>query len=403
MLWKDAISRGTQYRQDMKVWGSLRSHGLDSGLDVAFVALAVGAQAEIWLRDEARLQPALVVLTLVWTLAPLARRQFPFAAPMVALFAMALMSFVADEYPASAATTFVGIMLLAWIVSAYNEPRLAAVGLITIYALLVVVIARDPSENGPDSIGVGLFVTASWAVGIGWYRRAQHTAEIEARAERAEQEREARARVAVAEERSRIARELHDVVAHSVSVMVLQTSGVRRLLRPEQESERDALVSVEQTGREALAEMRRLLGVLRPEGEDAELAPAPGLDNLDRLISQVRAAGLPVELQIEGDPAPLPAGIDLSAYRIVQEGLTNALKHAGPAHASVVVRYGEDDVEIEVADDGSGPADIAGGGYGLAGMTERVKLFGGEFESGPRNGGGFVLRARLPMPTAAPS
>ena len=203
---------------------------------------------------------------------------------------------------------------------------------------------------------------------------------------------------ATAEERARIARELHDVVAHSVSVMVVQVSGVRRLLRAEQTREREALLSVEQTGRQALAEMRRMLGVMRSSDETrAELAPQPGLEHLDRLIAQVEEAGLPVTLRVEGDRRELSPGVDLSAYRIVQEGLTNALKHAKGANAEVVVRYVDSCVELEIADDGPGLGASDGQGHGLVGMRERAAIYGGTLETGTRDGGGFVLRAQLPV------
>ena len=204
------------------------------------------------------------------------------------------------------------------------------------------------------------------------------------------------ARRAVEEERGRITRELHDVLAHSVSVMTVQASAVRRLLRPEQEREREALLTVEETGRQALAEMRRLLGIMGSEHEAAALAPQPGLDTLPALVDQVRRSGLPVELLVEGTPVRLPAGVDLSAYRIVQDALTNTLRHAGPARAWVAVRYGGDDVEIEVANDGRADAGADGDGHGLVGMRERVALCGGELHSGPRPGGGFRISARLP-------
>src|SRR5205085_3697897 len=203
---------------------------------------------------------------------------------------------------------------------------------------------------------------------------------------------------AAAEERARIAGELHDVVAHSISVMVVQASGVRRLLQENQTREREALMSVEQIGRQALTEMRRMLGVMRGGQEQtAALAPQPGLESLDRLIVQVQEAGLPVTLHVEGVRAPLAPGVDLSAYRIVQEGLTNALKHAKGAHARVFVRYAGDAVEVEVADDGPGLVNGAAMGHGLVGMRERVALYGGTLEAGPRPEGGFALRARLPV------
>jgi signal transduction histidine kinase len=215
---------------------------------------------------------------------------------------------------------------------------------------------------------------------------------------RIDQERELRqvAEQAAADERARIARELHDVVAHSVSVMVVQASGVRRLLREEQHRERDALLSVEQIGRQALTEMRRMLGVMRTAGELPSLAPQPGLQHLERLVAQVEEAGLPVTLRVEGRRPELSPGIDLSAYRIVQEGLTNALKHSKGGHAEVVVRYYESSVQLEITDDGAG-ANGDGPGHGLVGMRERVALYGGKLDAGPRDGGGFVLRAELPV------
>ena len=212
-----------------------------------------------------------------------------------------------------------------------------------------------------------------------------------------EQEHEVDALRAVVEERTRIARELHDIIGHSLSVMTVQTSGVRRLLRPEQAKEREALLAVEQTGREALAEMRQVVGGLRDPKEGPALAPQPSLSRVDKLVAQACDAGLAAHLDIEGEPVPLPAGVDLTAYRLVQEGLTNAIKHAAARHAEVRIRYDADHVEIEVCDDGRGTngADpIAnGGGNGLVGMRERVSIYGGELEAGPRAEGGFRLRA----------
>jgi signal transduction histidine kinase len=234
-------------------------------------------------------------------------------------------------------------------------------------------------------------------VGFTLGRKFAEANEAKERATRAEREREARARAAVADERARIARELHDVVGHSVSVMTVQASGVRRLLRPEQEREREALLIVERTGREALAEMRRMVGVLRRPEEAPALAPQPSLEHVDRLVEQTREAGLPVELRVEGEATELPAGVDLTAYRLVQEGLTNALKHARATRAEVVVNYGDSQIEVMVLDDGSGVGNGDGGGHGLVGMRERVSVYGGELDAGPRPGGGFRLRARLPL------
>jgi signal transduction histidine kinase len=217
----------------------------------------------------------------------------------------------------------------------------------------------------------------------------------EMRAILAEREREAAARVAVAEERARIARELHDIVAHAMSVMVLQVGAVRHMLPQTLEEGRDALGRVELAGRTALAEMRRLLGAMRRDGDDLELGPQPGLDALGSLVEDVRRAGLPVRLHVEGEPIPLPRAIDLSAYRIVQEGLTNALKHAHASQADVTVCYRADEVELKVADDGTGPATTDGLGHGLVGIRERVNIYGGEMSAGAAPAGGFLLTARL--------
>jgi signal transduction histidine kinase len=210
------------------------------------------------------------------------------------------------------------------------------------------------------------------------------------------------AREAVATERARIARELHDAVAHSMSVMVVQAGAARSVLASDAAAAAEALERVEATGRTGLAEMRRLLGVLTAGDDSPELAPQPGLARLDELLERVRAAGLPVERVVGGHARSLPPGVDLTAYRLVQEALTNALKHAGDAHARVTIRYGEDALELEVDDDGRGPpgADIAAEGHGLVGMRERVAMFNGSLETGPRPGGGFRVRARIPLEPA---
>jgi signal transduction histidine kinase len=202
---------------------------------------------------------------------------------------------------------------------------------------------------------------------------------------------------AVAEERQRIARELHDVVAHSVSVMTVQAGAVRRLLRADQERERQALETVEATGREALTEMRRLVGLLRQQGAMPEFAPQPSMSAVDLLVGTIREAGLPVELAVEGEPQELAPGLDLSAYRVIQEALTNALKYAGPASAWVTVRWKQGELELEIANDGRSEPGGDGVGHGLAGLRERVALVGGSLESGPRTGGGFVVKATLPI------
>ena len=212
----------------------------------------------------------------------------------------------------------------------------------------------------------------------------------------AEREREVARREAVVEERARIARELHDAIAHHVSMMVVQAGAERRVLDPSQESTREVLGTIERVGRGALTEMRRLVGMLRSDQPDA-LTPQPSLADVPELVGGLRAAGLPVELDIDGERRELPVGIELSAYRVIQEGLTNALKHAGGARVRVHIAYGPRSLELRISDDGAGaPVSVPSGGHGLVGIRERVTLYGGELEAGPRDDGGFVLRVLLP-------
>jgi signal transduction histidine kinase len=241
----------------------------------------------------------------------------------------------------------------------------------------------------------------AWFAGRLVLKRQLYAEAFADRARVLELERDANKRVAAAEERVRIAREMHDVVGHSVSVMVVQAGAERLALGDERPETRDALLAIEQTGRQALAEMSRLLGILRKEGEGLALAPRPSLAHVDALVQTVRDAGVPVELRVEGKQEGLSPGVDVSAYRIVQEALTNVVKHAGPAHASVMIRYGRRSVEVEVTDDGSFAGNGTAPGYGLAGMRERVELHGGTLEAGGRAEGGFAVRARLPLGTVA--
>jgi len=226
---------------------------------------------------------------------------------------------------------------------------------------------------------------------------------LEERTAELEQAREELARRAVVEERLRLARELHDVVAHAMSVIAVQSGVGAHVAKTQPEEAAKALAAIEATSRAALTELRRLLGVLRQDSEpQASLTPVPGLANLDSVLTEVGKAGLAVRVRVEGTPSSLPAGVDLSAYRIVQEALTNVVKHAGPAHAQVVVGYRDQEVTVEVIDDGRGAATPVGDGrmgtgHGLIGMRERVAAFGGELEVGPRPGGGFRVAARLPL------
>ena len=259
------------------------------------------------------------------------------------------------------------------------------------------VVYRIPGHSAAEMIFIPLEFAIAWLAGFAVRERSEQAEAAELRAAVAERERDAAARIAVAEERARIARELHDIVAHAVSVMVLQVGAVRHKLPDELAEDREALNSVEQTGRTALGEMRHLLGAMRAAGDEPELMPQPGLESLDLLLEKVAHAGLPVRLHVEGEPFPVPRAIDLSAYRIVQEGLTNALKHARATSADVTLRYQPEELRLEVRDDGIGTATTDGLGHGLIGVRERVKIYGGEMTAGSANGSGFVLSTRLPL------
>jgi signal transduction histidine kinase len=362
------------------------------------LGLAVLAQVEIWLREIDADHAAYAALALPMTLALAWRVRAPLAVCAVVagtFFPSALL------FPLSGDAAFgvwVALLVALYSVGAHTGGWRAVAGVLSMLAVVLGVVAADPEGADPGSYVFFLFVVGGpWLAGRAIRHRRLSERHLEARALAAEREREEKARAAVAEERVRIARELHDVVAHAISVIVVQSRGGRRSLATQPEDAREAFDSIEATGREALAEMRRLLGMLRKGDEELALAPQPSLRHLDALVAQVREAGLPVEVLVEGEPAALPPGVDLSAYRIVQEALTNALKHAGPATARVVVRYGAEDLEVDVLDTGRRPAGGDGVGHGLLGMRERVTLFGGELEAGRRSEGGFAVRARLPL------
>jgi signal transduction histidine kinase len=338
------------------------------------------------------------VLAVVAIVTPLlARRRFPFGAPIAVGAAVAVTALVDERLVPKDFVPFLAGCAAVFLVGLLRERTQAVAGIVLAIGVEALVAYRDPLKNLSAFIATCIVFGLIWTVAFALGRKFQEADEAKERAARAEREREERARSAVTEERARIARELHDVVGHSVSVMTVQASAVRRLLRPEQEREREALLVVERTGREALAEMRRMVGVLRRPEEAPALAPQPSLEHVERLVEQAFEAGLFVELRVVGDPQPLPAGVDLTAYRLVQEGLTNALKHGRAKRAQVVVRYGDGDLEVTVSDDGRGSGGGDGGGHGLVGMRERVAVYDGELEAGPRPEGGYRLRAKLPV------
>jgi signal transduction histidine kinase len=337
--------------------------------------------------------PALAVLVV-----PLfARRRFAFAAPAAYWLIAAAISFVDGQLIPFMVALFPVGLASAFLLGNQRDARRAWAGLVIVLASITTVVYNVPGHAQSEIIFIPVDFGIAWAAGFALRGRSAQAEEAELRAQQAEREREAVARVAVAEERARIARELHDIVAHAVSVMVLQVGAVRHKLPAELGDDSDALKEVERAGRTALAEMRRLLGAMRHDGDQVDFSPQPGLDGLASLLAEVGRAGLPVELHVDGEPFALPRGVDLSAYRIVQEGLTNALKHARATTADVTVRYRLDELEIEVRDNGIGSSTTDGLGHGLVGVRERVKIYGGEMSAGSANGGGFVLSTRLPL------
>jgi signal transduction histidine kinase len=337
--------------------------------------------------------PAVAVLVL-----PLfARRRFHFAAPAAYWVVAAALTFVDGLLIPFMVSLFPVGLASAFLLGNVRDSRRAWTGLAIVLGSITTVVYNIPGHLTAELIFIPVDFGIAWAAGFALRERAEKAEAAETRAIQAEREREAAARVAVAEERARIARELHDIVAHAVSVMVLQVGAVRHKLPGEMAEDSDALKGVERAGRTALAEMRRLLGAMRRDGEHVEFTPQPGLDGLDALLDEVGRAGLPVELHVDGEPFPLPRGIDLSAYRIVQEGLTNALKHARATDVDVTVRYLPEELEIEVRDNGLGTATTDGLGHGLIGVRERVKIYGGEMSAGAAIEGGFVLSTRLPL------
>jgi signal transduction histidine kinase len=357
-------------------------------VDWALAALlSVGAQLAIWLGSDAahhRLGAALVAPAIT---APIAvRRRYPTlvgtAVPLVAAFDHDLWDPQFVGYPVA---TFCALYAL----TAWTPPRRFAFGFALVVAVYLAASVGDPFPNN------GVTFAVVTAVVMLLTRRV--LGDRERRARVAERERDVAAREAVVEERARIARELHDVIAHHVSMIVMQAGAERRVLDGANTATREVLETIEQIGRGALTETRRLLGMLRGDANEP-LTPQPGLTEVPTLVGQLREAGLPVELQLEGERRELPIGIELSAYRIVQEALTNALKHAGDARATVRISYRTDALELEIADDGAGGITRAsGGGHGLVGMRERAALYGGRFDASRNPDGGFVVRVLLPI------
>jgi signal transduction histidine kinase len=356
--------------------GRLRARALEA----LVLAFAVASVVEVAVSNSVRHRGLDTALALAWSLPFLGSRHHRLVVPLVVTVAVVALGLAAGGDAMHLGTPFVAALLAAISFGQLKNRRLSVAGLAVIDAAAAVVDFKTGGLS--DVLWTTLILSLAW--GTGWVLGV-----------RAEQARVLRARVAAAEqERARITRELHDLVAHAVSSMVVQASAVRRVLHDNQVRERDALLTVEQTGRDALAEMRRMVGVMRTgDAPEISLTPQPGLRHLDSLIEQVEAAGLPVSLRIEGDRPELSPGVDLSAYRVVQDALAGALEHANGAGARVVVRYGTATVEVEITDGGAVGKPITD----LSNLRERVALYGGTLHAEPRDGGGLVVKASLPV------
>jgi signal transduction histidine kinase len=387
-----------------RAWDSLVSlRRRPAVVDGAFAAvLAVVGQVEIWtseLTDDPRAAGAAAAL--VATLALAWRRRAPLTSAVVTLGTLVLFS---AFWSSSGLWAVLVLMVASYSVATHCDLRDASLGAALALAVGALATLQEDNEYFGQFLGnvafvAGFMVGLPWAAGRALRSRRLESIALEERAVALERESEERARAAVAEERLRIARELHDVVGHALGVIVVQAGAERATLEGDRESTRETLVTIEGAGREALCEMRRLVEMMRGDDEQVALAPQPSLIHLDTLVENVRAAGLPVELYVEGEPTHLPPGVDLSAYRIAQEALTNALKHAGPARARVTVSYASDEVGLEIADDGPGAGTAEHYGHGLLGMRERVALHGGSLHSGAKPGGGYAVSVRLPRDT----
>jgi signal transduction histidine kinase len=370
-----------------------RPSAVDVGLAVFFaVVVVVEAYTEPVVRSSAWhagiAGPAM--LAMAW------RRVHPL--PVAVAVAVAMVLLAASGGGLSVA---LALLITSFTLGSEAEGRASRLGLVLLLVLTSVGVLVEANEAvAGDIAAVVTLVVVPWLAGRALRRRADHLARALAHAERIELEREREVELAATQERVRLARELHDVVSHSISVIAIQVQAVRRRLRPDQTREIADLNAVETAAREAMAEMRRLFGVLREQGEHASLSPQPGLGELDRLIGQVQSTGMKVDLVTEGPPHELSPGLDLAAYRIVQEALTNAIRHSGGRHVEVRLGYRPGELRVSVEDDGHGvdPGAVNGhAGHGLRGIRERAELYGGTLDVGRGARGGTRVRARLPV------
>ncbi|WP_204041698.1 sensor histidine kinase [Acrocarpospora phusangensis] len=387
MRWRDSLSRlnAVDYLVAIGVGVFAVTEELSGGTD-----LPARPNLALW-----------VAAGVVTALLALVRRLFPFAV-MVVYTGVSVAVFVLTGNDAGAWQWFIQLLFLFTLLS--EVPLNSLKGLFgpvatTLFMAGMSIAYAKENEFAEYAIGIAMAAIAGGA-GFGLRRHRLRALSADERSETLAAQSEMRIKEAVAEEQARLARELHDIVAHSVSLMVMQAGGVRRMLRADQAKEREAMALIEETGRGAVEELRRMLHLLRGPGLDA-LTPQPGLGRLDDLVEQSRSAGLDVQVDVEGEPVPLPAGLDLSAYRIVQEALTNTLKHAGPTAVTVTIGYRSHELSLDITDvgprDGTPSAPAVPGGHGLIGMRERVALFRGDLTAGPLPGNGFAVRAALPL------
>jgi signal transduction histidine kinase len=377
---------------------------VDSAIALGLFAMTLIEMSTIHCPCVSATDSALTVLFMALGTLPLAwRRRYPFTVMNVIGLTAVLYDILG--IPPDPYTAIFGIIVGLYSVAAYARRDLALVAAGTLAAALIVVNlpAIAGHQDFRDVASSAVFLGGAWVVGDSMRSRRRRDELLRERAERAEREREERAEKATLEERSRIAREIHDVVTHSVSVIAVQAGAARAVVEQHPDQALEALQAIERTSRETMADLRRALGVLRDPGDGAALAPQPGLDRLDDLVEQFRGTGLTVAADVQGPARPLPAGLDLAAYRVVQEALTNALRYAAPATAHVLVRFEPGALVVSVTDDGRGAnpsanGSAATGGQGLVGMRERVTAYGGTLEAGPApEGGGFAVLARFPL------